>query len=168
MSREWDALSALKTYLSATIDAAPQPALAAGQIVIAYPDDDRMQYGTMLFIVPENGTWEVLTTESLLETVSVRVYIVVKPQAAYTSMDLLVKAVFDYFAALSNAIVTDPTLGNEIDEARINSFDFYPAVEGVAKAAGLDISMTLQFERTELVLPGGDVYPGDDVVPVGG
>lgn len=168
MSREWDALAALKTFLPAMIDAAPQPDLVAGQVVISYPDDDRMQYPTMLFIVPESGSWEVLTTESLLEQIAVRLYIVVKPQPTLTSMELMAKSCFDYFAALSNALVTDPTLGNEIDEARINSFDFYPAVEGIAKSVGLDISITLQFERNELVLPGSGTYPGSDVYPVGG
>lgn len=168
MSREWDALAALKSYIPTMLDPAPQPVLAADQIAIGYPDEDRMKYSTMFFLVPEGGAWEPLTTQSLLEQLTVRLYIIIKPQAAYTSVELMVKALFDYFAALSNAIVTDPTVGNAFDEARIDNFDFYPAVEGIAKSVGLDIAMSLQFERSEFALPGDDVYPSDDLHPIGG
>lgn len=168
MSREWDALSNLKTYITSMLDATPQPALVADQIVIGYPDEDRMRYSTMFFLVPEQGTWETLTYESLLESLAVRLYIVIKPQSTLTSVELMVRALFDYFAALRNAVVTDPTAGNSFDEVKINSFDFYPAIEGMAKSVGLDISMQIQFECVELVVPGGDLYPGEDVHPVGG
>jgi len=168
MSREWDALTAIKTYLTATMDATPEPALIAGQFEIGYPDEDGMKYGTMIYIGPEDGTWEPLTTQSLLETLSARVYIIIKPQARYDGTEAMIRALYEYFAALANAVVTDPTMGDVFDEAKILNFDFYPAVSGISKSVGLDISMQLQFERESLIFPGSGTYPSEDLHPIGG
>ena len=55
MSKEFEALVALRDYLRAYLDPAPQPALADGQVVVEYPDVDSMPYATMVYIVPEIG-----------------------------------------------------------------------------------------------------------------
>ena len=168
MSREYQILAALRDYLPEYMDAAPQTNLVAAQVVVDYPDLDKMRYPVMLYIVPEGGSWDVLTTETVNETMTITVYVLLKNSETHREMSDMVQAVFDYFAAFTNAINTDPTLGGVLDDSKINSFDFHPAITGMTQAVGLEINMAVQFERASLVLPGGDVYPGEDVHPVGG
>lgn len=168
MSKEFIALSALRSYLATQIEATPYPAIVDGQVVIGYPDVDSMRYDTMFYIVPEGGSWEVLTTQSLEESLSVKLYMLAKPTATLNTMSKVIQALLEYFAALRNALNTDPTMGGSYDEAVVTSYDFYPAVEGLTDTVGLDISMELKFEVESLVLPESDIYPGEDVHPVGG
>ena len=167
MSKEYQALGALKNYLVAQMDAAPEPAIVAGQVLIDYPDSTKMPYPVTLYIVPDGGNLENLSTTELLENFNVKVYIIVKYSTARKSMALLISACFDYFAALLNCLNQDSTLGGSFCDVQIGSYDFYPAVAGLTNAAGLEVNLTLQIERPPLTLPG-DILPGEYVIPDGG
>jgi len=168
VSKEYDALKALRDHLLLMMDAAPQANLATGQIVIDYPDTDVMKYPVMIFIVPDSGSWETLTTDSLLEQNVTTVYIVLQNSATHREMSTMIEAVFDYFAALGSAIAHDPTLGSKIEDTKINSFTFYPAISNLTKSVGLEVNLTLQFERAGMLLPNDALYPSDTLLPVGG
>lgn len=161
MSREMDALIALKTYLPAMMDTTPYAALTQEQVVIKYPDVDNMPFPTMLYIVPdiENREWVSMNTLGI--TLNIKIYLIVKQM----KMETLINASFEYFAALDNAINHDPTLGGSIAEAFISGTDFYPAIESLTTAAGMEISATLKFERN--VLAPGEYPPAPDLVPLG-
>ena len=168
MSREWDALQALKTSIANRFDATPQTGLTSAQVVIGYPDVDRLPYPAMIYLVPDLGEMQRLTTESLLESVRVTAYVIHKHTSANNSMELLLQAVLDYYAALVNAINYDTTCDGELDDTFIHSFDIYPAVTGMTNTAGVEVQLEMQFERPPIVLPEDDLYPGDGVLPVGG
>lgn len=166
MSKEYDALTALRGFLAAQMAPYPQSDLVDAQVSIGYPDVDRMPYPVMLYIVPEGASFERLTTESLAETLNAKVYIVSKYSAAHTTMSALIQASFDYFAAMVNAINTDPTCGGSFIESIVESFDYYPAVTGLTNASGIECNVSMLFERTPLNLPG-DILPGIYVFPTG-
>ena len=168
MSMEYTALATLKTWLQTAMDATPETNLTASQIVIGYPDQDKMPYPVMLYIVPEGGQWQRTTTENIEEQFSLKLYFMVKQSATHTSMTAQVQAVFEYFGAFANAMNYDGTCGHAFDDSAINSWDFYPAVEGMTNTVGLDVSITLLFERDPIILPGDSVVPSPDLTPFGG
>ena len=141
MSREYDVLAALRDYLPDHMDAAPETNLTANQIVIAYPDSDKMRYPVMLYIVPEGGAWETLTTSSLLERMTLTVYILLRNSETHREQADMVEALLEYFAAFTNALHLDPTLEGVIDDAKINSYDFYPFSQDLTSVFGLEINL---------------------------
>lgn len=168
MSREYDALTALKNYLVTWMDAAPQTNLTASQIVIDYPDVDTMQYSVMLYIVPESGSWDNLTLATISEEMQVTLYIILQNSTTHREMSDMIEAVFDYFAAFVNAINHDATLGNGVDDTKISGFTFYPAISALTKSVGLEVNLALQFERQQLITPSETLYPSDTLIPIGG
>ena len=167
MSKEYQALTVVKNFLVAMADSAPETRLTASQIVVDYPDPDKMPYQAMVYIVPEGGSWEVLTTESVLETFYVKLYILAKSSPSHTTMGAVISAVYDHFAAVVNAFNTDPTCGGSFIDTLIESYDFYPAVSGLTTSCGIETTVSLRFERNPLVLPGEDTLPGIYVIPAG-
>lgn len=141
MSKEYDALTALKTYLSSAMDPSPQPALSADRIVVEYPDVDRMPFDTMLFIVPDEEAFQYATVNTVESSLSVTIYIVLRKQAVAQ----MIPAAFDYLTALVSAVTDDETLGGAIQGARIESASFYPAIAGVNNAVGIEVSASLDF-----------------------
>lgn len=168
MSREYEALTALKNYLATWMDAAPQANLTANQIVIDYPDADTMQSPVMVYIVPESGSWANLTLNTISEDLQITLYIILQNSTTYREMPDMIEAVFDYFAAFVNAINRDATLNNGVDDTQITGFTFYPAVSGLTKTVGLEVTATLQFERQQILVPEEALYPGEGLTPVGG
>ena len=168
MSKEYEALTALKNYLVSYMDAAPQTNLTANQIVVDYPDADTMKYPTMVFIVPESGSWENLTLNTISENLQVTIYIVLQNSPTHREMVDMIEAVFDYFAAFVNAINHDATLNNGVDDTKINGFTFYPAISALTKSVGLEVNIALQFERQQLITPSETLYPSDTLIPIGG
>jgi hypothetical protein len=164
MSKQYLALTALKTYLPAHMDAAPCTNLTAGQFAIDYPDGDNLRYPTMVYIVPENETMEYESINTIGVTMNVKIYILLRS----IPMATMIQNAYEYYAALVNAIGYDETLGGAILEANITGAEFYPAVAGLTKTAGIEISAVLKYERPPLLLPDGDIYPSDEIVPVGG
>lgn len=167
MSKEYSALMALKNYWATQIDATPETALAAAQILIEYPDIDKMPFSQMLYIVPEMATNELIATQDELETMAITVYLLLKYDSMHTTMASLVEAAFDHYAGLFRSMITDPQVGGSFIETHIDSFDFYPAVAGIAHAVGMEIKLTVKFERAGDLLPADDVLPGTYLVPGG-
>ena len=147
MSLEWDALQALASYWTG-IAPESETALAAGQILVDYPDVDKMPYPVMLYLIPENGANEPLTVQSDLETLSMTAYLLCKFDASHKSMSDLIEEAFDYYASLATLMLVDPTAGGAFMESRIESFEFYPAITGLANSVGIEIKLNAKFERS--------------------
>jgi hypothetical protein len=143
MANPRSALVALKNYLSDIMDPAPEPRLIPDQIALEPPDADRMQFPIMVFLVLERGESASDTFQGTRETYGVTAYIIVKMSEAHTGTEALTQAALEYMAAMTNAIITDPTLGGTVYETSVNGWNFYPAVEGLTKAAGIEITLTL-------------------------
>jgi hypothetical protein len=164
MSKEYTALTALKAYLPLHMDAAPATNLTAAQFVIDYPDGDNMAYPTMVYIVPENETLEMISFNTVEVTLYIKVYILLRS----IPMATMIQNAYEYLAALINAINYDETLDGAIGESSVSGAEFYPAVVGLTKTAGIEISATLKYERPKIILPGDSILLGDDLLPIGG
>lgn len=143
MANPFTALEALRTHLLNLMDPTPEPRPVASQILLEPPDVDRMKHTAMIYLVLNQGSAEVATYQSETDTYRGSAFIIVKSSPTHTSMEALTQAVLEYMAAFRNAIVTDPTLGGAVLRAEIGQWDFYPAVEGLTNAAGIEIDFSL-------------------------
>ena len=164
MSKQYDALTALQTYLPAHMDAAPLADLIAAQFVIDFPNADNMKYATMVYIVPENESMEYSSLSTIRVSMNIKIYILLRSAPLAT----LMRNAYEYYAALVNAVNYDETLGDSFVEAAISGAEFYPAVAGLTNTAGIEVSATLAYDRLPTILPDSDVLPGEGVVPIGG
>jgi len=164
MSKQYLALTALKTFLPLHMDAAPCTNLTAAQFVIDYPDQGNMRYATMVYIVPENENMEYSSLSTIRVSMNIKIYILLRSAPLAT----LMQNAYEYYAAMVNAVNYDETLGDSIAEAAISGAEFYPAVSGLTNTAGIEISATLNYDRLPTILPDSDVMPGEEVVPIGG
>ena len=164
MSKQYTALTALKNFLPLHMDAAPAINLTAAQFVIDYPDSDNLKYPTMVYIVPENETMEYESINTICVTMNVKIYILLRS----IPMATMIQNAYEYYAALVNAISYDETLDGAILEANVTGAEFYPVVVGLTKTAGIEISAILKYERPPIVLPGDDVLPDVELLPIGG
>ena len=164
MSKEFEALVALRDYLRAYLDPAPQPALADGQVVVEYPDVDSMPYATMVYIVPEREDVEQSSMTMSQVTLAITMYVILKNQ----QMATMIQAAFDYLAAIQNAINKDRTLGGSLAECEINAAEFYPAIVGLTNSVGIEITGTITYERTTIYYPDDNMMPDEGLVPIGG
>lgn len=146
MANPFTALEALKTHLLNLMDPTPEPRPTASQIVLEPPDVDRMKYPVMIYLVLKTGATDVQTYQSEMDTFRGSAYIIVKASPAHPGMEALISAALDYMASFRNAIVTDRTLGGAVLQADIAQWDFYPAVEGLTNAAGIEIDFSLLLE----------------------
>lgn len=167
MSKEYSALTAVKGFLLANMDATPEASLVADQFSFDYPDVDKMKYPVMFFIYPEDGTLDRLTMDSILEHFNIKLTLIVRSSTTHKETTDQLEAEFEYFAAAINAIISDPTMGGSFSDTIMSSFNVFPAVAGLTNAVGIEVPLSLEFERVPLLTPG-DTLPGDYVIPVGG
>lgn len=143
MANPFTALEAMKAHLLNLMDPTPEPRPEASQILLEPPDVDRMKHTAMIYLVLKTGTADVQTYQSETDTYRGSAYIIVKASSSHSSMEALIQATLEYMAAFRNAIVTDPTLGGAVLRAEIGQWDFYPAVEGLTNAAGIEVDFSL-------------------------
>lgn len=147
MSREYSALQSLRAYLVAHMDTTPQASLTDTQVVVDYPDVDKMPHNVMVYIVPDSAAFQPLTTQSSLANMSAIIYILQRQSQTINTMPALIESVFDYFGSLLSAVRLDATIGGAVDEMVVESFDFYPVVSGISTAAGIEVKCTMTYER---------------------
>lgn len=141
MTKEQQALAGLRNYLATHMSVVPP--LVDGQVIVGYPDIDRLPYPTMLYLYIDSGSLVQDSTSSSLETVRVKGYVLAKG-AALTS---LIDTVFGWYEAAVIAITSDTSAGGSALQTRITEFDFYPALDGLANSAGLEITLEALIER---------------------
>ena len=148
MSVEIDAIKTIAEYWKDNINPPNENTLSGEQICIDYPDVDKMPKPVMVYLVPENGTNEFLTSQSVLETLTVTGYILAKYDSAHKTMQSLVEEVFEYYSNIVYLMVLDSTFGGEFIGCKIVSFDFYPAVSDLANSVGIEIKIEIKIERS--------------------
>lgn len=168
MSKEYSALTALKNYFGSQVDPSPETKLSTAQILIDYPDVDKMPYPEMLYIIPESGALNQLALLDEDETMQVTAYLLAKYSSTHKTMVALIEAIFDHFAGVARSMITDPTVGGAFLESHLDSWEFYPAITGLTNSVGIEIKISVRFERVGDILPADDLLPGEYAVPVGG
>lgn len=107
-----------------------------------YPDSDRCIKETTLFLVPDSGLIEGLTTSSDECSLDVTLYIICRRKKS----DTLMQKVFDCFERVYKLLRGDPSLDGYVVNTMITDFDYYPST-GIESEKAIEVHMTLYWEK---------------------
>lgn len=107
-----------------------------------YPDSDRCIKGTTLFLVPDSGIIEGLTTGSDACQLEVTLYIICRRNKS----DTLMQMAFDCFERVYKLLREDPSLEGYIADTMVTDFDYYPST-GIESEKAIEVRMSLQWEK---------------------
>lgn len=112
-------------------------------INIDYPDTDSMKNSIMFYILPDNEVFSDFTLGGDLAQFNNTIYIIVKKD----NQENLIKKVFKYYGALIHCIKSDPSLGSIVDETKMMSMEFYPAVEANKNIVAIELHLEITYEQ---------------------
>lgn len=142
MTTEMDVLERLQeTIIDCLVE--PETVFDRNNVLIDYPDPDSMRKDTMVYIQPDYGNYEELTTASDAATFDATVFFVCKGAPS----EKLVKRVFSCFSAFYGMLRSDNTLGGFIDSSRITDMDYYPSLTASRTMTAIEAKVELQWER---------------------
>lgn len=107
-----------------------------------YPDSDRCIKGTTLFLVPDSGIIEGLTTGSDACQLDLTLYIICRRKKS----DLLMQEVFACFERVYKLLRGDPSLEGYVADTTITDFDYYPST-GVESEKAIEMKISVQWEK---------------------
>lgn len=145
MKNELTALKGLRDTIEAHLNEYIPPELegiGAGQVVIDYPDVDKMAQPTMFFVYPDYAEYEPSTTCSDNVDFRISVFLLCKRD---TQENLIVKT-YGYYNALYHLLKDNTSLDGVIDQTRINDADF-DQIEGNPNVHGALVSVSTIFEK---------------------
>ena len=117
--------------------------LDENNVVIDFPDTDRMPKSTMLYIQPNWAEFENLSTESDSSIFSVAVFILCKRDKS----ENLTKKTYGYFNALYSLLRRNISLDGVVDFTEVTNSEFYPAVEANRSIQGVEVSVSLRYTK---------------------
>lgn len=112
-------------------------------VLIDFPDVDKMPRTTVFYIQPNWSDYEALSTNSDYSTFDISVFILCKKD---TQSNLTIK-VYELFNALYGVLKTETSLEGVADFTEITNADFYPAVEGNANVKGIEVSVAVHYTK---------------------
>lgn len=128
----------LNEYLDETI-----PAISEGQVLLEFPDTDKMPFPVMFYVQPDYAEYEGQTTCADVTDFRLSVFVLCKRD---TLANLTIKT-YGYYNALYSLLRHNTSLDGFIDMTRINDTNFYPAVEGNPNVQGAEISVSAVFTK---------------------
>ena len=111
-------------------------------VLLDYPDSDRCKKETTIFLTPESGIIEGLTTSSDMCSLDVTLYIICRRQKSET----LMTNVFNCFESVYKLLRGNPHLDDYIADTTINDFDYYPSTE-IESEKAIEMRLTLIWEK---------------------
>ena len=117
------------------------PAIEDKQIVVDFPDLDKIPQNNMLYIIPDYFEITPQTCCTNLVTSAIKVYIFCKRD----NHDNLIKRASTYFNALCQTIMRYPTLDGAVNYAEMTSADYYPAVTANGSIAAYEVNVNLRY-----------------------
>ena len=116
--------------------------IGEGQVVIDYPNVDKMAFPTMFFVYPDYAEYEPSTTCSDNVDFRISVFLLCKRD---TVENLIVKT-YGYYNSLYHLLKDNTSLDGVIDQTRINDADF-DEIEGNPNVHGALVSVSTIFEK---------------------
>ena len=117
--------------------------IEADNVLIDFPDTDRMPKSTMFYIQPNWAEFENLSTESDSSVFSVAVFILCKRDKEVN----LTKKIYGYFNALYSLLRRNISLDGTVDFTEVTNSEFYPAVEANRSIQGVEVSVSLRYTK---------------------
>ena len=146
MTDELDALNALHDTIVAHINEyLPESLddLSGTNVLIDFPDVDKMAARTMIYIQPDYAEFTGLTTSSDDTSFRVSVFVLNKRD---TRENLTIQN-FGYYAALTKMLRSNCDLDGAVAFVEIVDVNFYPAVEGNPNVRGAELSLSIKYEK---------------------
>lgn len=146
MSTALQILTAVKTVTAGQLneyldeDIAP---ISATNVEIGFPIVDLMPHKDMIYIQPSYAEFEPLTTTSDSVGFKISIFIIDKKD---TRENLTVKN-HAYYEALCALLRNNNELDGAVSEVLINNATFYPAVESNPNVVGVEVEITLGYEK---------------------
>lgn len=117
--------------------------LSEDNVLIDFPDTDRMPKSTMFYIQPNWADFENLTTESDASVFNVAVFILCKRDKEVN----LTKKIYGYFNALYSLLRRNTSLDGVVDFTEVTNSEFYPAVEANKSIQGVEVSVSVRYTK---------------------
>lgn len=111
-------------------------------VQLDYPDTDRCIKPTTIFLVPETGILESLTTGSDSCQLDVTLYIICRRKKD----SQLMQNVFNCYEEIYRLLRNNPCLDGYISDTLINDFDYYPST-GVESEKAIEVRLTMLWEK---------------------
>ena len=148
MKDEMTVIEALReTIINGINDHLPEsevlPPLGEENVLIDFPDTDRMPKSTVVYIQPNWAEFENLSTESDSSLFSVAVFILCKRDREAN----LTKKIYGYFNALYSLLRRNTSLDGVVDFTEITNSEFYPAVEANRSIQGVEVAVSLRYTK---------------------
>ena len=117
--------------------------IVEGQVLLEFPNVDKMPYPVMFYVQPDYAEFEDGTTCSDKETFNCSIFILCKRD---TEKNLTIKT-YGYYNALYNLLRKETSLQSTVGFTGINDVTFYPAIEGNPSVQGAEVSISTVFEQ---------------------
>ena len=117
--------------------------LVPGQVLIEFPNVDKMPYPVMVYIQPDYAEYEDQTICADKATFRLAVFLLCKRD---TRCNLTLKT-YGYYNALYALLRHNTSLDQTVDFATVVDTNFYPAVEANPNVQGAEVSVQTVFEK---------------------
>ena len=111
-------------------------------VQLDYPDTDRCIKPTTIFLTPETGIIEGLTTGSDSCSLDVTLYIICRRKKDNALMENVFRCYEEVYKLLRN----NPHLDEFVADTIINDFDYYPST-GVDSEKAIEVRLTMIWEK---------------------
>lgn len=111
-------------------------------VVLDYPEETKVKKSTTIFIVPDGGALENLTTGSDVCYLDCSLYVICKRK----NSDTLMLNVFNCFEALYKLLRGNSSLDGYVSDCTVLNFDYYPQTETESQKA-IEVQMQIQWEK---------------------
>lgn len=112
-------------------------------VLIDFPSVDLMPKPTVIYLQQNFTDYEELTVRSDNASMHVAIFILCKKDKSSVLQDK-VNAIYE---SIYRMLKTNPTLDGTITYTSVESFDYYPAIEGNTSVKGAEMSLNLIFEK---------------------
>ena len=119
------------------------PVISDKQVLLEFPDVDKMPFPVMFYVQPDYAAYEEETTCSDKTDFRISVFIMCKRD---TKANLTLKT-YGYYNALYELLKTNYTLYGAIAGTQIIETHFYPAIEANANVQGVELSVSTEFTK---------------------
>lgn len=117
--------------------------LSADNVVVDFPDIDRMPKSTMIYIAPDYSDFEPLATCNDQTSFNVKVCLVCKRD---TAANLTTKT-FAYYNALYETLKKYQALAGASDFIKVENAQFFGAIDMNKNVQGAEISVSVEFTK---------------------
>ena len=119
------------------------PVITDKQVLLEFPDVDKMPYPVMFYVQPDYAAYESETTCSDSTDFRIAVFLLCKRD---TRANLTIKT-YGYYNALYELLKKNYTLYGAIAGTQIIETHFYPAVEANPNVQGVELSVSTEFTK---------------------